>query len=136
LDVKNVPVDDGNCFACGADNPIGLHLQFERAGSCSVRGRITLQRQFAGWRDIAHGGIVSALLDEAMAHAAAAAGLRAVTGSLSTRFRAPVPLGRPLEVYGEVRWMRRNVLGLFARVNDGPRVLAEGEGHFIARGGV
>lgn len=129
-----MPIDDGNCFACGADNPIGLHLQFERAGPQSVRGRITLQRQFQGWRDIAHGGIAIALLDEAMAHAAAAAGLRGVTGSLSTRFRAPVPLGRPLDLFGEVRWMRRGVLGLYAKVSEGNRVLAEGEGHFVAKG--
>ncbi|MBV8689178.1 MAG: PaaI family thioesterase [Candidatus Eremiobacteraeota bacterium] len=133
-DVDAVPIDDGNCFACGADNPIGLHLRFQRAGPRSVRSRITLERQFQGWRDVAHGGIVIALLDEAMAHAAGAAGLRGVTASLSTRFRAPVPLERPLEIFGEVRWMRRNVLGLFARVCDGARVLAEGEGHFVSRG--
>jgi len=129
-----MPIDDGNCFACGPDNPIGLHLQFQRAGPKSVRTHITLARQFQGWQDVAHGGIVIALLDEAMAHAAGAAGFRGVTASLSTRFRAPVPLGRPLEVFGEVRWMRRNVLGLVANVSDGDRVLAEGEGHFVSRG--
>ena len=26
----SIPVDDGNCFACGPENPIGLHLHFER----------------------------------------------------------------------------------------------------------
>ena len=129
-----MPIDDGNCFACGPDNPIGLHLRFERAGTKSVLGHITLERQFQGWRDVAHGGIVIALLDEAMAHAAGAAGFRGVTASLSTRFRGPVPLDRRLDVFGEVRWMRRNVLGLYARVSEAERVLAEGEGHFVSRG--
>ncbi len=131
-----MPIDDRNCFACGAENPIGLHLEFERAGAQSVRTQVTLARQFQGWRDVAHGGIVIALLDEAMAYAAGAAGFRGVTASLSTRFRAPIPLGRPLDVFGEVRWMRRNVLGLFARVCDSHRLLAEGEGHFVARGAI
>lgn len=99
-----------------------------------MRGRITLDRQFQGWRGIAHGGIAIALLDEAMAHACAAAGFRGLTASLATRFRAPVPLGRPLDMYGEVRWIRRGVLGLYARVCDGERILAEGEGHFVAKG--
>ena len=99
-------------------------------------GQITLERQFQGWRDVAHGGIVIALLDEAMAHAAGAAGFRGVTASLRTRFRGTVPLDRRLDVYGEVRWMRRNVLGLYARVSEGERVLAEGEGHFVSRGAI
>ena len=129
-----MPIDDGKCFACGDDNPIGLHLRFERAGKQSVRGHITLDSQFQGWRNVAHGGIVIALLDEAMAHAAGAAGYRGVTASLATRFRAPIPLGRRLEIFGEVRWMRRNVLGLCARVCEGEHVLAEGEGHFVSRG--
>ncbi|MBV8727563.1 MAG: PaaI family thioesterase [Candidatus Eremiobacteraeota bacterium] len=131
-----MPIDDGNCFACGPDNPIGLHLRFEPAGAQSVHAQITLERQFQGWRDVAHGGIAIALLDEAMAHAAGAAGFRGVTASLSTRFRAPIPLGRRLDIYGEVRWMRRNVLGLYARVNDGERLLVEGEGHFVSRGAI
>jgi len=134
LGADAVPIDDGNCFACGADNAIGLHLHFERAGTQSVLGHTTLEPQFQGWRDVAHGGIVIALLDEAMAHAAGAAGFRGVTASLRTRFRGPVPLGRQLDIYGEVRWMRRNVLGLYARVSEDKRVLAEGEGHFVSRG--
>ena len=75
-----------------------------------------------------------ALLDEAMAHAAAAAGFRGVTASLSTRFRAPVPLQTPLDVSGEVLWIRRHVLSLRARVHAGAALLVEGEGHFVAKG--
>jgi len=134
---RELPVDDGRCFACGPDNPIGIHLVFERTGEQSVRARLQLEPQFAGWRGIAHGGIAMALLDEGMAHAAGAAGFRGVTGSLSARFRKPVPIGVPLVLEGEVRWIRRHVLGLLARVlsSDGT-VLVEGEGNFVAQGRV
>lgn len=130
----DVPVDDGRCFACGPENPAGLHLQFERAGERSVRARVTLAETFQGWRNVAHGGIGMMLLDEAMAHAAAAAGFRGMTASMSLRFRAPVPLGEPLDLYGEVVWIRRNVLALRATVKSGDALLLEGDGHFVAKG--
>ncbi len=129
-----VPVDDGRCFACGPENPIGLHLRFDRTGDQSVVARTTLAQLFQGWRDIAHGGIAIALLDEAMAHAAAAAGYRGVTASMSTRFRAPVPLETELTVSGEVLWRRRTVLGLRAEVRTGEALLLSGEGHFVIKG--
>ena len=134
MSFANIPVDDGSCFACGPQNPIGLHLEFERSGPQSVRAQITLAPQFSGWKNMAHGGIAMALLDEAMAHAAAAAGFRGMTASLHSRFRAPVPLQTPLEILGEVVWIRRNVLSLRARVFAGVHLLLEGEGRFVAKG--
>ena len=129
------PIDDGRCFACGPDNEIGLHLHFEPVREGQVRARTTLAPQFQGWRDIAHGGIALALLDEAMAHAAGAAGYRGVTASMNARFRKPVPIGAPLEIEGRVRWSRRNVLELEARVLDARgTVLVEGEGRFVSQG--
>jgi acyl-coenzyme A thioesterase PaaI-like protein len=133
---SNVPVDDGNCFACGPDNAAGMHLHFERTGERSVRALVNLDPKFQGWKNIAHGGIAMALLDEAMAHAAAAVGFRGVTASMSTRFRAPVPLQTPLEVDGEVIWIRRHVLALRAVVRAAGKVLVQGEGHFVSKGGL
>jgi uncharacterized protein (TIGR00369 family) len=133
--VSEIPIDDGRCFACGPENEIGLRLRFERAGEAGVRAQITLRPEFQGWRNIAHGGVALALLDEAMAHAAGAAGHRGVTASMNARFRKPVPLGEPLEVEGRVKWARRNVLELEARVTDAHgTVLLEGEGRFVSQG--
>jgi acyl-coenzyme A thioesterase PaaI-like protein len=129
------PVDDGNCFVCGPHNERGLHVRFERDGENAVRAQTQLRGEFQGWQGIAHGGIALSLLDEAMAHAAGAAGYRGLTASMNARFRKAVPLGEPLEVQGRVKWMRRNVLEIEARVLDsGGAVLLEGEGRFVARG--
>ena len=131
----DIPFDDGNCFACGPTNPIGLHLHFDRAETEGVRSRALLASQFQGWRGIAHGGIVMALLDEAMAHAAGFAGHRGVTASVNVRFRKPVPLEWPIEISGRVTWRRRNVLGVEAKILDeSGTVLAEAEGSFVSRG--
>lgn len=131
----SLPVDDGNCFACGPENAIGMHLHFEADPAGGVICHTRLEPQFQGWRGIAHGGIAMSLLDEAMAHAAGAAGHRGVTASLTTRFRKPVPLGLPLIVRGSVGDSRRNVLFLHASVTDADGVvLLEGEGKFVSMG--
>src|SRR5579863_6457425 len=115
-----------------------MHLHFERDPSGDgVLCRCALSANYQGWRGIAHGGIVMALLDEAMAHAAGFAGHRGVTASVSVRFRKPVPLERPIQVRGRVTWQRRNVLGVDASVLDeAGDVLAHAEGSFVSRGGL
>lgn len=134
--MSDVPFDDGNCFACGPDNPAGLHLAFERVPDGEgVRTVVTLAPQYQGWRGIAHGGIVMALLDEAMAHAAGYAGHRGVTASVNVRFRRPVPLQEAVEVRGCVVWHRRNVLGVEAAIIDRDgNVLVRCDGHVVSRG--
>ena len=127
------PVDDGRCFVCGTENAAGLQLHFEPEGNGVVTARTVLREEFQGWRGIAHGGIAIALLDEAMAHAAGAAGYRGLTGSISARFRKPVPLASLLSIEGRLLWKRRNVLGLRARIcGDDGAVLVEGEGSFLS----
>jgi len=130
----SVPVDDGNCFACGPENAIGLHLSFEPDGE-GVRSQTILAPEFQGWKTIAHGGIAITLLDEAMAHAAAFAGHRGMTASMNVRFRKPVPVGEPVTITGRVAWQRRNVLGLEASVRDAAgTLLLDGEGKFVSKG--
>lgn len=129
------PVDDGRCFACGPENPIGLHLQFQSFEPHAVRAHTTLRPEFSGWRGIAHGGIALALLDEAMAHAAAGEGYRGVTASVTARFRKPLPIGAPIVIEGRVLWTRRNVLEIRALVRDeNGTTLLDGEGRFVAQG--
>ncbi len=134
--MSGVPFDDGNCFACGPTNPIGMHVHFDRAADGKgVLARLTLAPDYQGWRGIAHGGIVMALLDEAMAHAAGYAGHRGVTAAVNVRFRKPVPLEQPIEVRGHLTSQRRNVLGVEASVLDSEgSVLARAEGSFISLG--
>ncbi len=129
------PVDDGRCFACGPHNPDGLHLTFSPDGDAGARSTVTLPPRMQGYRDVAQGGIVMMLLDEIMAHACRFAGERAMTASMQTRFRRPVPLGRELVLRAHVTGRRRNVLFLEASIAfpDGT-LLATGEGTFVSTG--
>ncbi|TAM75331.1 PaaI family thioesterase [bacterium] len=126
------PIDDGRCFACGADNPIGLHLRFEPDGDDGVRTRLSISEQFQGWRGVLHGGIVMTLLDEAMAHAALRAGAAGLTASVSVRFRNPAPVGAQLELRGRVVERRRHVLSVESTLSDvAGTLLCQASGKFI-----
>lgn len=127
--------DDRRCFACGPDNERGLRMTFEY-GDGMARSRITPRAEFGGWSAIMHGGIVATLLDEAMAHAAIAAGVRAVTARIEVRFRKPVPTDRPLIVEGKVVGRRGRVLEIdgMLRGEDGTHY-AESHARFLTEHG-
>ncbi len=129
------PIDDGFCIGCGRHSEVGLHMDFAAGEDRCVESRVTIPRTYQGWRGVVHGGVVALLLDEAMAYAAGARGIRGVTADLKMRFRQAVPIGAPLLVRGCVLWQRRNVLGVAASVAAGDgTILASGEGRFVARG--
>lgn len=78
------------CFGCSAANERGLALVFRRVGD-SVEAETALDDTFEGYGGLAHGGIVTTLLDEAMGWAILElSGRFAVTRSLSVDFRRPV----------------------------------------------
>ncbi|MFM8595024.1 MAG: PaaI family thioesterase, partial [Chloroflexota bacterium] len=98
-----------------------------------VVAQFTPRRQDEGVFDVVHGGIVGTMLDEAMAWAAFADGVWAVTARMELRFRQPVVVGTPLEVRGVVTANRGRLIettGTITRVIDGA-VLAEASGTFM-----
>lgn len=91
-----------NCFACGTANPIGLNLQFYRFGD-AVYSDITLGKNHEGWENVAHGGIVSTLLDEVMSWTIMYfKKIFLVTRKMEVKYIRPVLIGTPLVIRGEV----------------------------------
>ncbi len=94
-------LDGNNCFACGGANPIGLNLSFYRHGDY-VCSDIILRKNYEGWENMAHGGIVSTLLDEVMSGAVMYFGRTfSVTRTIKVKYIRPVPLERLLTVKGK-----------------------------------
>ncbi len=80
----------------------------------------------------AHGGVISALLDEAMAKVTASLGVMAFTSRLEVKFLRPVPLGVALVVRGWPRWRRGRVLAHAAAIEDATgRCLATATARFV-----
>ncbi len=97
------------CVACGTDHPHGLHLDFELASDGTASAYWTPGEHWQGFRGIIHGGIVSTVLDEAMAKAVAAVD-NALTGELRVRFRHPVAPGEDLRIRGWIVERTRRVI--------------------------
>ena len=92
--------NDSYCFACGKDNPIGLKLEFaEHDEKCIAKK--ALPREYEGYAGIAHGGILTAMLDEVMVQCIRRIkGEHAVTARLDVRYRQPTPIGETLTITG------------------------------------
>ena len=86
-----------------------------------------------GWKTFVHGGVIMALLDEAMAWAAMAAAKRpCVTAEMTTRLRRPAAVGMRLRVEGEVTEAGSRILTTAGRVLDEQgRELAGAAGKFV-----
>jgi len=87
------------CFVCGRRNTRGLQVVF----------REDINGVFSDWipgeglesfQGIIHGGVISAVLDEAMARAVIAGNCKALTVDLRVRFRASVCPGAHLHIHG------------------------------------
>ena len=87
-------VADNYCFACGPANPKGLHLAFRFEGEEYVCD-FTPAKEYQGWDDIMHGGIVATVLDEVMTRILWEKGVGAMTAEITVRLKRPVPIGRP-----------------------------------------
>jgi len=123
----------GNCFVCGKNNPNGLRLNFEiDPEKKTLKTTFVASPTFQGWDGIVHGGIISTLLDEAMAKLVYELGYQSVTASLEIKFKKPAPILEPLLVHGEITEVSRRLIRARARVTkeDGT-ILAEGRSSLL-----
>ncbi len=122
---------DRYCFACGPDNPKGLHLRFRPEGDEQVADFL-VNRECQGWAGIAHGGILATLLDEAMTTVLYAQGIVATTAALEVRYRRPVPVGRTVQVRGRIVRRRGRLAETAANITlDDGSVAAEARAKFM-----
>jgi acyl-coenzyme A thioesterase PaaI-like protein len=95
--------DDHYCFGCGGLNPYGLHLHFYRnEDGNGVWAPWTPVREHEGFTGIAHGGIITTVMDEVMGWALYAEDIWAVTGRLAVAFRRPVEIGVPTRAIARI----------------------------------
>lgn len=127
-------LNDHNCFGCGIQNPVGLHLQFYRLpGNVGAWAPWTPTRTFEGYNGMIHGGIICTLLDEIMAWSLYAREIWAVTAKMNTAFRKPVLVDEPVRLVGEVVRDRGRVLQIHGEIRREADdvVLAEGDATFM-----
>ncbi len=120
------------CFGCGQANLFGIQLELEPADGGGVAGRFFLKQDHQGPPGVGHGGIVATALDEAMALAVHAEGVRALTRRLEVELLAPARVGSFIRLTAEIaeRSSDRLVARAVAEGDEG-EVLAEAIGQFV-----
>lgn len=128
--------DNGGCFACGRQNPVGLRMEVGHDQDRAVC-RIALAEHYQGWPGIAHGGVVAALLDEIMAHALLRTGSHGVTTGMEISYKSPVHLESDLLVVGWVAELRSRLAVTQGEIRaaDDDRLLAVATAKFLLRKG-
>ncbi len=110
------------CFICGLENPIGLHLHFYETEPGVVETEYSAPDHFQGYPGVLHGGIVAALLDEVSMRAQMGSdplnSRFLFTGKLEIKYRKNVPIGRKLKIVGKAGANRRNLAEAWAGIYD------------------
>ena len=89
------------CLVCGLKNPYGLRAFFYELESGDLVATFTGREEHQGYPGRLHGGIATAILDEAIGRTIRARhgdALWGVTIEVTTRFKKPIPLGIKLTV--------------------------------------
>lgn len=124
---------DHGCFGCGDANPNGLRLAFVQIAEDAVAADFLPGRVHEGFAGIVHGGLVTTLLDEAMAWSTFVAGAWAVTAQMEVRFRLPVLVGEPVRAIGRCTPSRGRLIRATGEVRRGSddELLASATGAFV-----
>jgi uncharacterized protein (TIGR00369 family) len=93
---------DHYCFGCSPVNPSGLQMNFF-ADPDTVFSNVTIPDHLCGWSNIAHGGVLTTILDEIMSWTALHFLKRiTMTKSMNIEFIKPVYIRNPLKAEGKV----------------------------------
>lgn len=122
-----------NCFGCSQTNPKGLGLRFHRDDD-QVYSDFRLDSGYESYPGVAHGGIITLVLDEVMGRAALwDVGVFVLTSSLRTRFIAPLAIGKDYRCRARVTKRENDQIKVSAEIVDAEdRYVATANGFFIA----
>ena len=116
--------DDAHCFVCGKSNMGGLHLVWKTDGNVTETDFYP-RKTHQGWQGLVHGGILAAVLDEAVTRLAWETHGAAVTAEITVRYHNPARIGEKLSVRGELGEAK-------GRLVPGKAEIRNAQGHLVA----
>jgi len=119
------------CFVCGDKNETGLRIDFfyDRG---KAKAEFTPRKNFQGYKDLLHGGILSTLLDEVMIKAILAKGIVTVTSRIEVKFKKPASIGQKLFLEGKISEDKGRVILTEGKVLDQEgNLVASAEGKYF-----
>jgi acyl-coenzyme A thioesterase PaaI-like protein len=128
------PLADNYCFVCGKNNPQGFQIQVRYSeAELAAETELSIPREYQGWADVIHGGILATMLDELMAHAIWHFAGPGLTLGLEVRFHKPLKPDETIRVRGVMEpgnGNRRSATGEIIRLSDNQRI-ASGKSRFL-----
>lgn len=120
------------CFACGRNNPEGLHLDDWDWQDGRARAVFRPRPEHVGAGDTLHGGLATTVLDEAMVWAGILGErVLCVTGTLELRFRKPLFVTDTITAVGWVEERRGRRLRLSGTLETDDGIAAEAHGLYL-----
>ncbi|MCD6398240.1 MAG: PaaI family thioesterase [Spirochaetaceae bacterium] len=125
--------NDQHCFCCGKENDRGLKLEFSYPEEGAAKTSLVVPAYFTGWENLTHGGLISMLLDETMAHACINSKLIGVTAELTVRFKKPLPVSTEIFVTGTMTDNKGRIALTSGEISDASgTVYATAKARFIS----
>jgi acyl-coenzyme A thioesterase PaaI-like protein len=118
------------CWVCGPGNASGLQVSFAPHGDNGSRAEYVAREEHGGWPGVLHGGLLLALMDEALGWSLYFHGSGGLTARFDARFRQPVPIGSSLVVRAWTMERRGRLVKARAEVRmntDEGRLVAEAD---------
>jgi acyl-coenzyme A thioesterase PaaI-like protein len=117
--------DDRYCLCCGEKNPMGFKMKFRYEGE-KLLSEVVIPKEYQGFANVVHGGVLGTLLDEVMVNLYWLKGEKAVTVEYQVRLKAPCPVNRKVLLSAWLVESRKNIhfTAAEARLEDGT-VVAE-----------
>ncbi len=122
-----------NCFGCAPNNPFGLHMEFYEDGD-DIVSYWHPERNYQGWLDTMHGGVLSTLIDETCGWVVTRKmQTSGFTTSLSVKFRKAVSTNElRLTIRANIVKQMRNLLFIHAEIlNSQGELCVEGEATYF-----
>ncbi|MDR2401105.1 MAG: PaaI family thioesterase [Deferribacteraceae bacterium] len=123
------------CFICGAKNEVGLKCKFYADDNGSVHLDSAIDQNYAGFAKVVHGGVQTAILDEAMGWCGftqSEMNELCFTRELAVKFRKNVPPMTPLFLEANLTGVRRGLYYSEAKIADeSGAVLTVASGVFV-----
>ena len=122
------------CIVCSTSNPASLRAKFYSVDKGKVEGVFTGRDEHASYKGRMHGGLIAAVLDEAMGRTlwTDRPDKLAVTATMDVTYIKPVPLGVELHCYGRIIYENEKMFNAEAEIvlPDG-QIAAKSSGLYV-----